>query len=316
MQHPNARLTPRGRRELVRLVEQGSTLREAASACGVAASTACVWARRWRTAALADQTSLACLNDRSSRPAGSPRRCSLELEERLCAARRETGWGPRLIAGVTGVPHQTVWKVLQRGGCSRRPKPTREAVNRYEWPCPGDLLHMDTKRYARFTRPGHAVTGDRSSSGAEKREQVGTEFAHAIIDDHTRLAYSELHPDEIAGTVVAFTQRALAWYAQHGITPKRVMTDNAWTYTHSQRLKELLAANDVTHLTITPRRPQTNGKIERFHQTMAREWGYGLTYRSSAHHAEALPHWLNHYNEHRPHSAIGNRPPISRVRNV
>ena len=175
---------------------------------------------------------------------------------------------------------------------------------------------MDTKRYMRFSRPGYAVTGDRTRSGAQLRERVGHEYAHAIIDDHTRLAYSELHPDERSDTVVSFTQRALAWYAQHGITPKRLMTDNAWTYTHSQRLKELLAANDVTHLTIKPHRPQTNGKIERFHQTMAREWGYGLTYRSSTHRAQALPHWLNHYNEHRPHSAISNRPPISRVRNV
>jgi transposase InsO family protein len=168
----------------------------------------------------------------------------------------------------------------------------------------------------RFNRPGYAVTGDRTRSGAQLRERVGHEYSHAIIDDHTRLAYSEIHRDQRADTVVAFTQRALAWYAQHGITPKRVMTDNAWTYTHTQRLKELLAANDDTHLTIKPHRPQTNGKIERFHQTMAREWGYGLTYRSRTHRAQALPHWLDHYNEHRPHSAIGNRPPISRVRNV
>jgi transposase InsO family protein len=175
---------------------------------------------------------------------------------------------------------------------------------------------MDTKRYARFTRPGHAVTGNRTTSGAEMREQVGYEYAHAIIDDHTHLAYSELHRDQRADTVVAFTQRALAWYAGHGITARRVMTDNAWIYTHSLRLKALLAANHLTHLTITPHRPQTNGKIERFHQTMAREWGYRLTYASSSHRAEALPHWLDHYNEQRPHSALGNRPPISRVRNV
>jgi transposase InsO family protein len=316
LQHPNARLTPRGRRELIRLVENGSTLRQAASACGVAASTACVWTGRWRAATFAEQASLACLNDRSSRPAHSPRRCSPELEERLCAARRETGWGPRLIAGATGVPHQTVWRVLKRVGLSRRPKTPREAANRYEWPCPGDLLHMDTKRYARFSTPGHAVTGDRTRSGREKRERVGYEYSHAIIDDHTRLGYAELHPDEQAGTVVGFTRRALAWYARHGITAKRVMTDNAWTYTHSPRLNQLLTDNDVRHLTTAPRRPQTNGKIERFHQTMAREWGYGVTYRSSDHRAQALPDWLNHYNEHRPHSAIGNRPPISRVRNV
>jgi transposase InsO family protein len=156
----------------------------------------------------------------------------------------------------------------------------------------------------------------RTSTGAEKRQQVGTEYAHAIIDDHTRVAYSELHPDERADTVVSFTQRALAWYAGHGITAKRVMTDNAWSYTNSHRFKELLATEGIAHLTIKPHRPQTNGKIERFHQTMAREWGYGLTYLSSSHRAEALPHWLNHYNEHRPHSALGNQPPTSRVRNV
>ena len=181
---------------------------------------------------------------------------------------------------------------------------------------PGRSTAHGHERYARFTRPGHALTGDRTSTAAEKREQVGTEYAHAIIDDHTRVAYSELHPDERADTVVAFTRRALAWYAGHGITAKRVMTDNAWTYTNSHRFKELLATEGIAHLTIKPHRPQTNGKIERFHQTMAREWGYGLTYLSSSHRAEALPHWLNHYNEHRPHSALDNRPPISRVRNL
>ena len=137
------------------------------------------------------------------------------------------------------------------------------------------------------------------------REQDGYEYAHPIIDDHSRLSYIELHPDERVETVLSFTRRALAWSASHGIGLKRVMTDNAWTYTHSQRLKELLAAEDVTHLTITPRRPQTNGKIERFHQTMAREWGYGLVYLSSHHRAEARRYWLNYYNEHRPHSALG-----------
>jgi hypothetical protein len=209
LQHPNARLTPRGRRELVRLVEQGATLREAAAACGVAASTACVWTKRWRTAAPTEQTSLACLHDRSSRPLASPRRCSARLEERICAARRETGCGPRLIAGVTGVPHQTVSKVLHRNGCSRRARAAREPANRYEWPCPGDLLRMDVSRDARFVKPGHAMTGDRRSTRADKQRSDGYEYAHAIIDDHSRLAYVELHPDERIETVLALTQRAL-----------------------------------------------------------------------------------------------------------
>jgi transposase InsO family protein len=316
MQHPNARLTSRGRRELVRLVEQGATLREAAAACGVAASTACVWTRRWRAAASSEQTSLACLSDRSSRPLVSPRRCPASLEERICAARRETGWGPRLIAGVTGVPHQTIWKVLHRHGCSRRARAAREPANRYEWPCPGDLLHMDVSRYARFTRPGHAMTGDRTSTRADKQQRVGQEYAHAVIDDHSRLAYVELHPDERADTITAFTERALVWYAQRGIHAQRLMTDNAWAYTHSRSFKALLAHTNVRHLTTRPRRPRTNGKIERFHQTMAREWAYGLTYTSSTARAQALPHWLRHYNEQRPHSALGNQPPTSRVRNL
>ena len=184
MQHPNARLTPRGRRELVRLVEQGATLREAAAACGVAASTACVWTRRWRAARSSIRPRWRACATAPADP-HRVRDAARRVSSSICAARLETGWGPRLIAGVTGVPHQTVWKVLQRAGCSRRPKPPREAANRYEWPCPGDLLHMDT-RYARFTRPGHALTGDRSSTSAEKRQRVGYEYAHAIVDDHSR----------------------------------------------------------------------------------------------------------------------------------
>ena len=177
---------------------------------------------------------------------------------------------------------------------------------------------MDTSRYARFTRPGHAVTGDRTSTSAEKRQRVGHEYAHAIIDDHSRLAYAELHPDERADTDrAALPERALAWYAEHGITPN-ARNDRQRLGIHPLPALQRPARTTTTsrHLTIKPRRPQTNGKIERFHQTMAREWAYGLTYRSSTHRAQALPHWLNHYNEHRPHSSIGNRPPISRVRNL
>jgi transposase InsO family protein len=237
-------------------------------------------------------------------------------QKRICEVRRNTGWGPRLIAGVVGRPHSTVHRALRRHGISRRPKPTREQVIRYEWPCPGDLLHMDTKRYARFARPGHALTGNRFTTGAEKRARVGYEFAHSVVDDHSRLAYSELHRDERAATVAAFTRRALDFFEGHGIRPRRLMTDNAFAYTRSSELHELLAAKRIRHLLIQPRRPQTNGKVERFQQTMAREWGYGLAYASSDHRARALPHWLRYYNEQRPHSSIGDRPPISRVHDV
>jgi transposase InsO family protein len=207
---------------------------------------------------------------------------------------------------------------LHRHGLSRRTPAVKEPINSYEWPCPGDLLHMDTSRYARFLRPGHRVTGDRSQRlrGRTVESRVGYDFAHAIVDDHSRLAYVELHDDEKATTVTGFVQRALAFYAAHGIVPKRLMTDNAFTYVHNRSLRELLASHGVRHLTTEPYRPRTNGKVERFHQTMAREWAYGLAYRSHRHRNAALPHWLDAYNRRRPHSSIGDRPPISRVHNV
>ena len=175
---------------------------------------------------------------------------------------------------------------------------------------------MDTKRFARFSSPGHAVTGDRHRSGAERREGVGYEFAHSIVDDHSRLAYTELHPDERAQTVVGFVERALAFFASFGIEPKRLQTDNAWCYTHNRALLDLLAARGIAHRTIPPRTPKRNGKVERYQQTLKREWGLGQRYRSSRHRALALPHWLEHYNTSRRHSGIGNAPPVSRVRNV
>lgn len=237
-------------------------------------------------------------------------------QERICEARRKTGWGPRLLAGVLGYSHATVWKTLRRHGCSRPKRAPREPANSYEWPCPGDLLHMDTSRYARFARPGHALTGDRSTTGADRRAAHGYEIAHAVVDDHSRLAYAELLPDETATSVCSFTRRALAFFRGHGIEARRLMTDNAWCYTHSNAFRALLATHGIKHLTIRPYRPRTNGKVERFHQTMAREWAYGRLYRSSAHRRRALPYWLDYYNCSRPHSSLGDRPPISRVRNV
>ncbi len=189
-------------------------------------------------------------------------------------------------------------------------------VATHQWPCPGDLLHIDSKRFSRFTRPGHAVTGTRDRTGAEKRMRVGHEFVHSLVDDHSRLAYSELHPDERAATVVGFVERGLAFFAEHGIQAQRLMSDNAWTYTHSRALRALLTRRGIRHLLIEKRRPQTNGKVERYQQTLKREWALGQVYRSSEHRAAALSHWLEHYNTRRPHSALGGLPPISRVHNV
>ena len=319
MLHRNAKLGLAGRLALVQAIEGGMSMKAAAAAFSVSPATAHRWWHRWRSASEQARASLACLLDRSSRPLHSPRELAPELQERICACRRETGWGPRLVAAVTGFAHSTVWKVLRRAGISRPPRLAREPANSYEWPCPGDLLHMDVSRYARFERPGHALTGDRSQRSRNwmrPESRVGYDYAHAIVDDHSRLAYVELHPDERAATVTGFLERALAFFERHGMTSTRLMTDNAFAYVKNRSLRELLAARGIRHLTTQPYRPRTNGKVERFHQTMAREWAYGLVYRSHRQRSQALPHWLDHYNRRRPHSSLGDRPPISRVHNV
>jgi transposase InsO family protein len=317
--HRNAKLGLAGRLALVQAIEAGASMKAAAAAFSVSPATAHRWWHRWSEAGEQARSSLGCLLDRSSRPRRSPRELAPELQERICACRRETGWGPRLVAAVTGFAHSTVWKVLKRAGISRPTRPPREPANSYEWPCPGDLLHVDVSRFARFERPGHAVTGDRSprwNRSLHSQKQVGYDFAHAIVDDHSRLAYVELHRDERAATVTAFIERALAFYERHGIRPRRLMSDNAFSYVKNGSLRELLAREGIRHLTTRPYRPRTNGKVERFHQTMAREWAYGVVYRSHRQRNQALPHWLDYYNRRRPHSSLGDRPPISRVHNV
>ena len=317
MSHPNAVLTPRGRYRLVELVEvQGLTFRQAAACLNVSVATAWEWVTRWRRALPAQRRGLACLGDRSSRPHHSPRSFDRLTQAQIVLARRRTGWGPRLIAGELGMAHQSVWKVLRRYGLSVAARPPREQARRYEWPCPGDLLHMDTKRYARFTRPGHAVTGNRSRTSKDRRAALGYTIAHAIVDDHSRLAYVELHDDERAQTVTEFLERAIAWLGSHGIRVRRLMTDNAWSYTKNRDLRALCARHGIRQLATRPYTPRTNGKVERFHQTMAREWGYGMTYATDTDRARALPYWLGHYNEQRPHSALGGQAPITRVRNL
>jgi transposase InsO family protein len=314
--HRNARLGLAGRQALVADVEGGLSCREAARRRGVSPTTGCKWWRRWSEATLEQRRSLACLEDRSSRPHRSPRLLSVCEQERICAARRRSGWGPRLIAGETGHPHATVWRALKREGISRPPRQPRERPRLYECPCPGDLLHIDSKRFVRFSRPGHAVTGDRYVTGAEKRMRVGYEWVHSLVDDHSRYAYSELHHDDRAATVTGFVERGLAHLAEQGVEVKRLLSDNAFVYRRNRSLRELLARNGIRHLLIPPRRPQVNGKVERYQQTLKREWALGQSYRSSDHRAQALSHWLSYYNERRPHSSLGGRSPSSRVHNV
>src|SRR6266566_2083882 len=208
--HANAKLGLAGRLALVSAIEGGISLREAAAAFSVSPATAHRWWHRW----LDGGRQASALLDRSSRPHRSPRLLAPELQRRICDCRRKTGWGPRLVGGATGFAHSTVSKVLKRAGISRPSRPAREPANRYEWPCPGDLLHMDTSEYVRFQRPGHRVTGDRRSQDRQHRD--GVDIVHAIVDDHSRLAYAEIHDDQHATTVVAFLERALAFYAGRG----------------------------------------------------------------------------------------------------
>src|SRR5881398_1227695 len=294
--HANAKLGLAGRLALVRAVEGGLSLRAAAAAFSVSPATAHRWWHRW----LEGERRPRSLLDRSSRPHRSPRLLAAELQERICHCRRQTGWGPRLVAGATGLAHSTVWKVLRRHGLSRPARALKEPAKSFERPC-------------------GAATGDRSQARRNwmrPETRVGYDYAHAIVDDHSRLAFVELHDDDKAQTVTGFVERALAFFAAHGITTRRLLTDNGFSYVKNRSLRELLAAHQIRHLTTEPYRPRTNGKVERFHQTMEREWAKGVRYRSHRHRNAALPHWLEHYNRHRPHSAIGDRPPISRVHNV
>ena len=222
-----------------------------------------------------------------------------------------------MIAARLGYAHATVWKALRRGGCSRpEPKP-REPARRYEWPCPGDLLHVDWTTLARFAEPGHAVTGDRTSSAEKKRRRLGYDVVHTIVDDHSRLAYAEVLADAKAQTVTGFLERALAAFDRHGI--------EATPADERQRLELTLrtahyancsAERGIRHLTRKPHRPRTNGKVERFIQTLEREWAYGLVYASSKHRRQALPYWLDHYNTVTAAQLARKPTPISRVRNV
>jgi transposase InsO family protein len=317
MGHANARLGPAGRRELVRLIiDEGMPERRAAARLCVSSCTAHRWKRRWLAASALERSTGAWASDRSSRPRRSPRRTPTELERRVLAERERTGWGPRLIAGQVGLAHSTVHAILKRHGRSRAPRMPREPFRRYEWPCPGDLLHMDIKRYRRFRRPGHPFINDERQTSKEINTQLGYDYCHAIIDDHSRIAYAELLPDTRAPTVTAFTERALTWFERQGITARRVMTDNAWSYTNNRSLHALLADRGIRHLLTPPYTPRWNGKVERLHQTMDREWARGQLYRNSSARNRALKHWLRHYNQRRPHSSLAGQPPITRAHNL
>jgi transposase InsO family protein len=309
--HANAKLGLAGRRQLVVTIESGASMRAAAAAFGVSPATA----RRWWHRALEGES----LADRSSRPHRQPRRLSAAEEEPILRARRETSLGPGRLAGIVRRARSTVWKVLHRHGVSRLPKGERQSYRRYEWSRPGALLHMDVKRLARFSRPGHAATGDRRRSRlwSDKNAAVGYDYLHVVVDDNSRLAYVELHPREDADTNARTLDRAIAWFAELGLAPpEAVMTDNAFVYVHGRPFKQLLTHRHIRHIHTPPYTPRWNGKAERFIQTLQREWAYASTWPDSTARARTLASFLRYYNKRRPHSSLGDRPPLSRVHNL
>jgi transposase InsO family protein len=227
------------------------------------------------------------------------------------AARAYAKAGPRIVAGQLGLPASTVWKVLRRHGVSRLRLPAREPVRRYERSRPGELVHVDIKRLGRFWTIGKAIYQD----GLHRSRRAGWQYLHLAIDDHSRLAYCELLPSESPADCVAFLRRAVAWYAEHGITIERVLSDNGNGY-RSFAWRDSCAELNIQRRYTRPRRPQTNGKAEALVKTLLREWAYRFAYPSSTHRARALPGYLRWYNRHRPHGSLGARPPISRVSQV
>ena len=311
--HANARTCPNSRKLLVsRIEEEGWSLMAAAEAAGISERSARKWLGRWRAEGEVG------LLDRSSRPRRIPHRTP-EATVKAIAALRRLRMTAAEIAETLGLALSTVSAWLQRIGLGKRSRlEPPEPPNRYERSRPGELVHVDVKKLGRIERgAGHRATGKRHYNpkrgprGHEKRT-VGWECCHVCVDDATRLAYVEVLPDERGETAVAFLRRAVAWFAERGVKVERVMSDNGSPYrsvVHARACQEL----GIRHLRTRPYRPQTNGKAERFIQTMLREWAYGRIYGSSAERASQLAGWLDRYNYRRKHGSLGHRPPAARL---
>ena len=312
-QHVRAALGPAGRMALVELLDGGATFRQAAACLNVAPATAHKW---WRRRASASPTEL-CQGswalDRSSPPHRSPRRTSSEHEQRICAARRRTHLGPGRLAGIVGHPRSTVWAVLARHGLSRRQRGERQTFRRYEWSEAGALIHMDVKRVARFEVPGHWAMG---RAERHKTRGAGWVGLPVVIDDHRRYLFVEQHAREDAETNARTLEHALAHFSELGLrAPQAVMTDNAKGY-GAQRFQQVLVQAGAKHITPPPYTPRWNAKAERVIRTLQDKWAYAHRWHSSQQRTRALRSFVRYHNRRRPHSSLGNRPPISRVHNV
>lgn len=333
MPHGNALLSERGRLRLAAFhVESGSTIRATAERFQTSTTTVQRWAGRYREVLASGRTPTeADMRDRSSRPRRCPNQTPRKTEKRIRHLRTKRRLGPVQIAGRVGVPASTVHRVLVRAGLNRLAhldRATGEPVRRYERDAPGELVHVDVKKFGLipagggwkvhgrgFTgsdRAARANTADRARRGTGR---CGYAYVHSAIDDHSRLAYSEVHDDETAATTCGFWIRAVAFFAEHGIIIERVMSDNGPNY-RSGAFAQLLAEQSIQHKRTRPYRPQTNGKVERYQRTMRDEWGYAKAYACESSRRKALAGWLHTYNHHRPHTALGGKPPITRVTNV
>ena len=303
--HMNARLTPLGRERLVRLIKDGMTYAQAARLCAVSAKTASKWYRRF-----CEEGPSSGLSCRSSRPHKLRNATPQDVCERIISLRRQRLTGAH-IAVMTGTSPATVSRVLRRAGLSRlRDLEPAEPVKRYERKRPGELIHLDIKRLGKFSRKGHRITGDRT--GQANTRGIGWEYVHVCIDDNSRLSFTQIHANEKAISAIQHLKAAVEWYASMGVTVERVMTDNGSCY-KSKAFKATCAELGLRHIRTKPYTPKTNGKAERFIQTALREWAYARAYDTSEQRAADLPIWTHIYNWHRPHSAIGSKPPISRL---
>lgn len=317
MAHGNARLTVHGRTVLIeRVLRDRRPVAHVAAELGISRATGYKWVARYRAEGPAG------LVDRSSRAHRIPARTSPELELRVLALRRERKLGPHRIAPLVGLPASTVHAVLARHGVSRlawMDRPSGQVIRRYERDRPGELIHVDVKKLGRLRDGGGWRVHGRDSLERRRARygpRVGYDYVHAAIDDHTRLAYAEIHRDERAHTCAGFLLRAAEFFADRGIDRiERVMTDNAMAYRRSRAWRESLARIGAEPRFTRRYRPQTNGKAERFNRTLIEEWAYQRPFTSNADRAAALPAWLHTYNHHRCHTAIGGQPPINRVNN-
>jgi len=304
--HKNARMTVLGRALLVRRIENdGWRVAAAAAAAGVSERTAYKWLGRYRAGGER------MLQDRSSAPARSPHRRPAAIVAEIERLRHQRMAGPAIARRLL-MPPSTVGAILRRLGLGRLsaldPKPP---VVRYERAAPGELIHIDTKKLGRIDGIGHRITGDRRS----RRKRLGWDLVHVCVDDASRLAYTEVLPDERQESACAFLTRALAFFSRHGVNVERVMTDNGSAY-RSRLFNRLIESRGLRHIRTRPYTPRTNGKAERFIQTSLREWAYARPYNSSVERAQAMIPWINAYNTQRPHSALANQTPWLRLNNL